>query len=63
MGGFTNDIDEVEVCGVDQEGRIKMQNDKLRFQKKSLQDQAGKIKDQNDLIFEQIGVIDEEDDD
>ena len=40
-----------------------MQNDKLRFQKKALQDQAGKIKDQNDLIFEQIGVIDEEDDD
>ena len=52
MGGFTNDIDDVEVCGVDQEGRIKMQNDKLRFQKKALQDQAGKIKDQNDLIFE-----------
>ena len=63
MGGFTNDIDDVEVCGVDQEGRIKMQNDKLRFQKKALQDQAGKIKDLNDLIFEQIGVIDEEDDD
>ena len=56
MGGFTNDIDDVEVCGVDQEGRIKMQNDKLRFQKKALQDQAGKIKDQNDLILSLIHI-------